>query len=322
MFPKEVREKMQCGTGLGSAANNAVSAPALVSAVVPTHNRSALLQRAIGSICRQTYTNIEIVIVDDASTDDTPIAVRAIKDARIRYLRHDTPRGASAARNTGIRAANGRYIAFLDDDDAWHPAKIARQVAAIGEHDAILCSSDIAVSKRSRSKKTEVSLSDLRYGPFACGGTGVLLARAEVLKAILFDESLPMGQDWDLFIRIARKYRIAYLDMPLLIYNSGDHQRITNSIVSMPVEALERRLAVLHKHREFLGCRWYARHLSAMLLYGLKNRPEKLNHLAYTVRRCGIEATCRALLGRVWAKLGERYRKLSTNYQRASDLSR
>lgn len=272
----------------------------LVSVVIPTRNRSSLLLRAINSVRNQTYTNLEIIVVDDASDDDTEFVVRAVGDPRIRYIRHHLQKGASAARNTGIREATGVFIAFLDDDDEWLPVKTEIQLAAIGNFAAVLCSCTGA-PKRDKDHKREVRLSDLRRGPFARGGTGVLFARTEILKKTLFDETLPMGQDWDLFIRLAQQYRLIYLDMPLLLYNNGSHQRITNAVAEMGVSQLEHRFAVLHKHREFLGG-WYARHLGAMLLYGIKYRSDKLVHLWYTIRRCGMASTFRALFLRGYEK--------------------
>lgn len=299
------------------AVGSDVALDSLVSVIIPTRNRSTLLLRAIESVCRQTYTNLEIIVVDDGSTDATQSLVQALSDSRLRYIRHELPKGAAAARNTGIRQATGAYISFLDDDDAWVPTKIARQLAAVGNYAAILCSSTIAAPRRDAARRKEVNLDDLRRGPFARGGTGVLLARADVLKSTLFDESLSMGQDWDIFIRIAQRHRIAYLDAPLLIYNDGTHDRITNAVVSMSIEQLENRFAILKKHQHFFG-RWYWRHLGTLLLYGIKHRPNKVQHLLYTLRRCGMASTVRALALRIRERLIERL----ASYPRRFDRTR
>src|SRR5690606_27477811 len=93
----------------------------LVSVIIPTYQRPKLLLRALHSVQRQTYQQLEILVVDDGSQDDTASVVRRLPDRRIRYLRHERNTGLpAAARNTGIRAADGACIAFLDDDDEWH----------------------------------------------------------------------------------------------------------------------------------------------------------------------------------------------------------
>lgn len=272
----------------------------LVSVVVPTHNRSGLLVRALRSIQRQTHTNLEIIVVDDASNDDTALVVQRIGDSRIRYLRHNVCRGGSAARNTGIRAAAGEYIAFLDDDDEWVPEKIAEQLKAVGDADAVLCTASMngcrcgPVGSRHR-----IEPDDLRRGRYTGGGTGILLARSSVLKETGFDECLPRCQDWDLFIRLVQRYTIAYLDKPLLTYNEGGHARISNEIVGMSSSELNKRLQILEKHREFFGARWVKFHRAGFLLYGIRHRRDRWRHLARTISECGVIPVARALSIRV-----------------------
>lgn len=100
----------------------------LVSVVIPTYNRAEFLPRAVESVLRQTVDDFELIVVDDASTDDTEAVVERFDDPRVEYVRHGTNRGGSAARNTGIERSSGEYIAFLDSDDEWYPRKLERQV--------------------------------------------------------------------------------------------------------------------------------------------------------------------------------------------------
>ncbi|MCE2469886.1 MAG: glycosyltransferase family 2 protein [Dehalococcoidia bacterium] len=102
-----------------------------VSVIIPTHNRAALLPRAVDSVLAQTYDDFELLIVDDCSTDDTPAVVAAFADPRVRALRHDANRGQSAAVNTGLAEARGEYAAFLDDDDEFTLDNLAARVAAL-----------------------------------------------------------------------------------------------------------------------------------------------------------------------------------------------
>src|SRR5215468_5764628 len=103
--------------------------PPRVSVVVPVFNRPIAVARAINSVLVQTCQDFEIIVVDDASTDDTAAAVASIRDSRVRSIRHDRNRGGSAARNTGIEAAGAPLVAFLDSDDEWLPSKLERQLA-------------------------------------------------------------------------------------------------------------------------------------------------------------------------------------------------
>src|SRR5262245_48882666 len=99
-----------------------------ISVIIPTHDRAHFLPGAIFSVLNQTFQDFEIIVVDDASNDNTSEVVAAFNDERIRLLRHETNKGGSAARNTGILNAQCDYIAFLDDDDEWLPDKLAKQV--------------------------------------------------------------------------------------------------------------------------------------------------------------------------------------------------
>ncbi|RLF83553.1 glycosyl transferase, partial [Thermococci archaeon] len=99
-----------------------------VSVIIPTYNRANLLKRAIASVLNQTFTDFELIVVDDASPDNTPEVVRSINDGRIRYVRLKKNSGGPVARNTGIRKARGRFIALLDDDDEWLPNRLELQI--------------------------------------------------------------------------------------------------------------------------------------------------------------------------------------------------
>lgn len=112
----------------------------LVSVIMPVHNASAWLRRAIDSVLAQSHGNLELVAVDDASQDDSPAILEtyARTDTRIRVQRQPANAGVAAARNTGIAAARGDFIAFLDADDWWHPAKLERQLAAMRESGALI----------------------------------------------------------------------------------------------------------------------------------------------------------------------------------------
>ncbi|MGB3624622.1 MAG: glycosyltransferase family 2 protein, partial [Henriciella sp.] len=102
----------------------------LVSVVIPTYNRARTLRRAVESVLRQSYTNLELIVVDDASTDDTKAVLSSINDPRMRVITYEFNRGCAAARNIGARDARGEYLAFQDSDDEWLADKLSKQVAA------------------------------------------------------------------------------------------------------------------------------------------------------------------------------------------------
>ncbi len=103
----------------------------LVSVIIPTYKRPALLRRSVMSVLAQTYANLELIVVDDCSPDETPEVMGAFTDPRVRYIRLETNQKAGRARNAGIAAARGELIAFQDDDDLWLIEKLERQVAAL-----------------------------------------------------------------------------------------------------------------------------------------------------------------------------------------------
>src|SRR5678816_1662061 len=106
-----------------------------VSVVIPTRNRSALLAMTLRSVLHQKSVDLEVIVVDEASTDETATMLAAVTDTRLRVIRHDTPQWLAAARNHGAIEANGQWLAFIDDDDLWAPDKLVRQVEAAEQAD-------------------------------------------------------------------------------------------------------------------------------------------------------------------------------------------
>jgi glycosyltransferase involved in cell wall biosynthesis len=235
---------------------------------------------------------LEIIVVDDASIDGTERVVRQYqdKDGRIKYIKNPIPKGGSGARNVGIIAAKGEYIAFLDDDDEWETTKIENQIKNIEYCDGVLCSC-IVKGKNVEVKKYDkifVDLNDLKKGNCFAGGASVLMARSSVVKDNLFDEKLPSSQDWDLWIRLAQKYKLKYSKDPLVVYNDGQHNRITNQIPTMSISQLEEQLKVIYKHADFLGSYWFNYNQARVLLSYVNQRNNKLKHIAYSIRTCGL----------------------------------
>ncbi len=196
-----------------------------VSVIIPTHNRAGLLPRAARSVLNQTFRELELIIVDDASTDETEQVVAALNDPRVRYIRHDRNRGAPAARNTGIEAAHGKYVAFQDSDDEWLPEKLEKQMEVFkpgSDADVVYCrmlleraGSTITIPGPEITVVQGDVLSQLLAGNFV--STQTLLLRRECLEKVGgFDTRLPRFQDWELVIRLAEAYRFRFVNETLV----------------------------------------------------------------------------------------------------------
>lgn len=202
-----------------------VSINPTVSVIIPTHNRADLLRRAIKSVLAQTFKDFEIIVVDDASKDNTEEVVKGFQDARIRYIRHAVNKGGSAARNTGIKAAIGEFIGLLDDDDEWLPEKLAKQLTkfqtSLNPSIGIVYSGFYYVLSRNGEILKEII--PLLRGKVnvnlleACilGSATPLVKKVCFLQAGLFDEKLPSCQDWDMWLRISKKYEFDFISEAL-----------------------------------------------------------------------------------------------------------
>ncbi len=218
----------------------------VVSVVIPTYNRSPLLPRAVQSVVAQSFTDWEIVLVDDGSTDDTPRLAQQYAGKlgdRWRYVRQQH-RGGSAARNRGIDASRGQFIAFLDSDDEFAPNKLARQLELL-EHwpdlgfvysDFSFVDFDGVRHASAFDEKFPIARSVTRVvvAPALCECTGLFdillrgyfiativgLVRRSVLGCgIRFDERLSYAEEWLFFLRVARQTRAGYVDEPLSLHH-------------------------------------------------------------------------------------------------------
>lgn len=229
---------------------------ALVSVVIPTHNRAELVVRAIRSVLAQTYRNLECIVVDDASTDHTSDAVCTMPDSRLIYLRHQQAKQASATRNTGIAAAKGEYIAFLDDDDEWSPEKLVKQVALLQALPAtvgmVYCWMDYysdqgLVSHHHPMLKGGIFAQVLDTQPIGNSST-LLVRRAAIDHVGGFDETLPRGNDGDFIRRICRDFDVDLVPEVLVrAYVAHGFERITGSDQKAIENGLRSQLVKLEK---------------------------------------------------------------------------
>ncbi|BAM03524.1 glycosyltransferase family 2 protein [Phycisphaera mikurensis] len=190
-----------------------------VSAIIPVFNRPADVVRAIRSVLAQTDVTLELLVVDDASTDGTPEAVEAVDDPRLRLLRQRENGGVAAARNRGLREARGRVVAFLDSDDAWLPGTLRPRLRALDAEPAAtaaLCSGIQRLDgKRTATHRPAAGAAALpalflENGAFGFTVNG-LMRREAVATAGFFDETLEAIEDWEFCIRLAKQHRIAVI---------------------------------------------------------------------------------------------------------------
>lgn len=194
---------------------------ALVSVVIPTYNSALTVERALRSVAAQTYRPIEVIVVDDASQDDTLCVVSKCAAPWLRAVRRDVNGGASAARNLGVQEAHGTYVAFLDSDDEWSPTKLEQQVAIMEQYPAssiVACNAAIIRHERSPLDAGHAKR-DLFKGSMPTTGvytwdqmlvrslvhtSCTLIRRKDILAAGGFDTRLTVAEDWDLWLKLAR----------------------------------------------------------------------------------------------------------------------
>ncbi len=269
-----------------------------VSVVITAYNRPDYLQAALNSVLEQTYENIEIIVVDDASETDLAGVVQSCL-GEVRYIRQDENGGPSRARNRGVVLAEGAYVAFLDDDDEWLPGKLERQVAAMEGHLACLCGFTFLErgAKQVHDIK-QVSEDSLRLGNIFCGASG-FLGRRHALLACPFDENLSSGEEWDVYVRLSRQGAIAYVPDPLFRYRLGSHESITTKARTMRTSDIGVRLEHIHKNRKWLGERQYTILLARKILEYIGSKKTKIDFLFYSVRNAGFPATLKVLFKKV-----------------------
>jgi glycosyltransferase involved in cell wall biosynthesis len=250
--------------------NKAFNQP-LVSVILPTYNRAHIISKSVQSVLTQTYHNFEVIVIDDGSTDNTKEIIMniACKDSRLKYFRNDENKGPSVTRNVGINLARGELIAFADDDDEWFSDKLEKQVnllQTLPEDFAVVYSGfykvigteKIYIPPKNIYPKEGSILNSLLKRNFV-GTPSILVRKSALLDVGLFDEKLLMFEDWELVIRLSKKYQFKLIDEPLFISydspNSVNKQK--GAIFAYTIEyILEKHFTDFEKDKEALS-NWY-----------------------------------------------------------------
>lgn len=213
--------------------------PLAVSIIIPTHNRWPMIGQAVESVLSQTFRNFELIVVDDGSSDGTAEKIGAFgREIRIIV---QSRRGVSAARNHGARVAHGRYLAFLDSDDLWLREKLAVQTTFMMEHPEMqICQTEetwLRHGKRVNPKAKHRKLSGdiFRASLELClvSPSAVMLTKDLFEEMGGFDESLPVCEDYDLWLRVALDHRVPLICAPLVIKRGGHADQLSHSLWGM-----------------------------------------------------------------------------------------
>ena len=224
----------------------------LVSIVIPMYNREKTIQTAIASVLAQTYDKIEVIVVDDCSTDNSVNKVKQLKDDRIRLVLLKRNSGACVARNVGIDNARGEYIAFHDSDDVWHKNKLEKSLYYMKKVEADMVFSALYKQGEKRYPtgrvlpKVNLNQEQDKIAFLLgsnCVSTQTIVIKKNVSERVRFDESLPRFQDWDLALQIALAgYKIHFIEEPLVdCYEQEDSITKNSSKAVKAYEILEKK---------------------------------------------------------------------------------
>ncbi len=284
-----------------------------VSVIVPTHNRAHTIRRCLDSALGQSISPYEVIVVDDASTDNTTSVVKAISDERLRLITMPSCKGAQAARNVGIKNAKGDHIAFLDSDDEWVPEKLEWQIKEMAKMEKPCVIHGAGWVYKEQDNTREMfripRLNGFVYkellahpGPlYPC----LFVPKTNLAEIGFLDEKTPSYQEWDISIALAKQLDFVFIDKPLMIY----HIHEGDSISKNGVKEAEGWQYIVEKYRaeilKNLGNKILAQHYSRIatlyLKAGERQRARKFVYLAYINNRVDDAR----LLGRViWALSG------------------
>lgn len=229
----------------------------VVSVIIPSYNRGYCIAQCIRSVLNQTFTDFEIIVVDDASSDDTRAQVLSIADARIHYLAHEANQGGAVARNTGIRIAQGEFVAFLDSDDHWQPDKLEKQIAMLRwlgptwglSYTWLSCVDDAGTEILRINPEIEGEcFEEMLVSNFIGSFSNIVVRKSLLIEVGALDESFRSCQDWDLFIRLTRRASVHCLREYAVCYLQSVSDKVRISTNPRSVIQGHRRILKKYAH--------------------------------------------------------------------------
>jgi glycosyltransferase involved in cell wall biosynthesis len=298
------------------------------SVIIPCYKDSSTLSDAINSVINQTYFNIEIIVVNDASPETVAIE-RALEEyPEIVYIKNNINVGLAATRNVGIKNSKGEYVAFLDADDEWHPRKLELQMKHIAANVAIACDVEefltfqpqLRVFSEAQESDIKVVRSSFKFSFYNyLTGASLLAPKALLLKVGGYDESLRSCEDYDLWLRLLEaRVMLIHLRLPLYYYrfNISGLSKNVNTISFWELEVMKRHLQRNSKRLQFMLLKcpiwivWLFRHLvrastadnDALRQQTLQNArsaatPHLLYYLIKLIDLLGAPGICRRIFG-------------------------
>lgn len=268
----------------------------MVSVILPTYNRGWIVQEAIDSVLDQDFADYELIVVDDGSDDDTPSILAAYGRA-IKVL-DQSNKGVSAARNSGIAAAGGQLVAFLDSDDLWLPGKLSAQVKFFEDHPGTVINqtqerwirNGARVNPRQRHHKFSGMIFEHSLALCLVSPSAVMIKKSLFDDVGVFDEQLPACEDYDLWLRISCRYAVHLIDTPLIIKRGGHADQLSRAAgldkyrIQSLVKIIESGLLTAQQRRAAIttltekcevyagGCRKRGREEEAQSYYRLADR--------------------------------------------------
>lgn len=225
------------------------------SVIIPVYNRRQWVGRAIRSVLEQTYGDWELVVVDDASEDDSADFVAGEFGEAVDLIRMSENRGVSAARNRGIERARGEWLAFLDSDDEWLPQKLEKQRAELEQSPLLICHTDeiwvrngVRVNPHKHHQKSGGDIFLKALALCVMSPSSIAIHRRVFAEVGLFDEALPACEDYELWLRIAARYEVAYLEEKLIVKYGGHADQLSQAHYAMDrfrVYALDKLLCAM-----------------------------------------------------------------------------
>lgn len=297
-----------------------------ISVVITTFNRAPMLERAMRSVFNQTFTDFELLVLDNSSSDQTPRVIASFSDRRLRYLKHE-PLGISAARNLALREARADLIAFLDDDDEFLPEKLRLQYE-IMENDrdgkiGLVYGAYIHCHQESGRvyetivphRRGDVYVHAISYRDTLTGSASNPLLRRNAVQAVGgYDESVFTGEDYEMFLRLSQRFHFDYVSEPVVVIYVHRGYRLGNRLA----DYLNTELTVYRKHQSFIDAHRRVRSRHLQVIGG------KYIRLGQTLegRHC-LRQAIRAnfFSGRAWAQLGLSFLPLGV-YRRAHQWAR
>ena len=190
-----------------------------VSIIIPAYNSQKYIKKTIESVLSQTYENFEILIIDDASSDETVHEIKKMGDQRIRIICNENNMGACASRNRGVSEAKGDYIAFQDSDDIWHVDKLEICMRTLEEKQCDVVFSSYVLNDKMIEPRFNLNNSEnkfLDHMKHFCIGTPTIVAKRKVFIEEKFDTNLPRLQDYEVMLRVLQRFNVYYIDRPLV----------------------------------------------------------------------------------------------------------